>query len=130
MKQNKDYAWVLYLFILAIAVLASSCKDKPKTIPIDSYPYQWDTAHYSRILCSKNKVSSVVNIPTVVKFKKKSIEIHDADFMDESVVILTGEWTSFVKFSADSGASVFVGPITHEMSITYRDGTKEIYDRE
>jgi hypothetical protein len=28
MKKNKDYAWVLYLIVLAIAVLASSCESK------------------------------------------------------------------------------------------------------
>lgn len=136
MKKSKDYTWLLYAIILAIAVLASSCgSNEPQpeiTITqVDTtieYPYTWDSIKYNRIITSIDGETTSIEFDITVRFNEEFIEIINNEFPKEGPVIWIGGWTDKATFTIDDNlGTVKINHNTGFMTIHYNGGMKEIY---
>jgi hypothetical protein len=136
MKKSKDYAWLLYLIIAFIVILASSCgSNEPKPeititqadVSIE-YPYQWDSIKYNRIISSIGGETTSINFDITVKFNEEFVEIINNEFPNEEPIIWIGGWKD--KMTFEIGNNRGTATVNHKngfMTIHYNGGMTEIY---
>lgn len=136
MKKVKDFSWLLYAIILAIAVLASSCgSNEPQpeiTITqVDTkieFPYTWDSIKYNRIIINTDDKTTSIELDTKVTFNEEFIEIVYENSLGNEPIIWIGGWTDKTTFTIDNNlGTIIINHNTGFMTIHYNHGMKEIY---
>lgn len=114
---KKDFQWAIWLFIIAVSILASSCGERRPTIGEqnrkarttqdsvykNTYPYEWDKITYNRRKIDGQVDSSRYNCV----FHEEYVDI-------DHQIIANGDWLNKHTFSLvyPQKVTILITPIT------------------